>query len=152
MWLCLAAQSYPTLCNSIDYTVHEIFQARLLEWVAFPFSKDLPNPGIEPRSPILQADSLPAEPQGKPSFLGKGSPFLLGGPSRHRVTGEGWYRQTKPLNLSSLLMWLFSGFLLHSVAKFLKWIPGLSWELFLLIDICRGMETEVSCATIFVYV
>ena len=27
---------------------------------------DLPNPGIEPRSPILQADSLPAEPQGKP--------------------------------------------------------------------------------------
>ena len=28
---------------------------------------DLPNPGIEPRSPTLQADSLPAEPQGKPS-------------------------------------------------------------------------------------
>ena len=27
---------------------------------------DLPNPGIEPRSPALQADSLPAEPQGKP--------------------------------------------------------------------------------------
>ena len=27
---------------------------------------DLPNPGIEPRSPSLQADSLPAEPQGKP--------------------------------------------------------------------------------------
>ena len=29
---------------------------------------DLPNPGIEPRSPILQADSLPAEPHGKPSY------------------------------------------------------------------------------------
>ena len=27
---------------------------------------DIPNPGIEPRSPELQADSLPAEPQGKP--------------------------------------------------------------------------------------
>ena len=27
---------------------------------------DLPNPGIEPKSPALQADSLPAEPQGKP--------------------------------------------------------------------------------------
>ena len=29
---------------------------------------DLPNPGIEPRSPALQVDSLPAEPQGKPTY------------------------------------------------------------------------------------
>ena len=39
--------------------------SRILEWVAFPSPGDLPNPGIEPRSPALQADSLPAEPQGK---------------------------------------------------------------------------------------
>ena len=32
----------------------------------FPSPGDLPNPGIKPRSPALQADSLPAEPQGKP--------------------------------------------------------------------------------------
>ena len=50
----------------MDYTVHGILQARILEWVAVPFSKDLPNPGIKPRSPTLQADSLPAEPQEKP--------------------------------------------------------------------------------------
>ena len=31
-------QSYPTLCDLIDYTVHGILQARILEWVAFPFS------------------------------------------------------------------------------------------------------------------
>ena len=43
--------------------VHGIFQARILEWVAFPFSRDLLNSGIEPRSPTLQVDSLPAEPQ-----------------------------------------------------------------------------------------
>ena len=30
-----------------------------------PFSRDLPNPGIEPRSPALQEDSLPAKPRGK---------------------------------------------------------------------------------------
>ena len=59
-------QSCPTVCDPMDYTVHGILQARILEWVAFPFSRDLPNPGIEPRSPTLQADSLPAEPQGKP--------------------------------------------------------------------------------------
>ena len=35
----------------------------------FPSSRDLPNPGIEPRSPALQADSLPAEPPGKTSQL-----------------------------------------------------------------------------------
>ena len=33
----------------------------------FPFSGDLPNPGIELRSPVLQADSLPSEPPGKPN-------------------------------------------------------------------------------------
>ena len=49
----------------MDYTVHRILQARILEWVALPFSGDLPNQGIEPRSPALQADSLPAEPQEK---------------------------------------------------------------------------------------
>ena len=32
----------------------------------FPSSGDLPNPGIKPRSPALQADSLPPEPPGKP--------------------------------------------------------------------------------------
>ena len=39
----------------------------------FPFSGDLPNPGIEPRSAALQAGSLPAEPQGKPKKTGVGS-------------------------------------------------------------------------------
>ena len=34
--------------------------------LATPFSRDLPDPGIEPRSPALQAYSLPAEPPGKP--------------------------------------------------------------------------------------
>ena len=45
-------------------SVHEILQARVLEWVASPFS----NPGIKLRSPALQADSLPSEPPGSASF------------------------------------------------------------------------------------
>ena len=49
----------------MNYTVHGILQPRTLEWVAFPSPGDLPNPGIEPRSPALQADAFPAEPQGK---------------------------------------------------------------------------------------
>ena len=49
-------------------SVHGIFQARILEWVAISFSRDHPDPGIEPRSPALQADSLPSEPPGKPQY------------------------------------------------------------------------------------
>ena len=60
------AQSCPALCNPMVYTVHGTLQARIVKCVTFPFSRDLPNPGIEPRSPALQVDSLIAEPQGKP--------------------------------------------------------------------------------------
>ena len=53
----------------MDYTVHGILQARILEWVVFPSPGDLPNPGFKPRSPTLQVDTLPAEPQGKPKNI-----------------------------------------------------------------------------------
>ena len=56
---------------------HEILQVRILEWVAFPFSRESSQPRIEPRSPTLQADSLPAKPQGKPKNTGVGSLSLL---------------------------------------------------------------------------
>ena len=56
-------QSYPTLCDP------EIIQARILEWVAFPVTGDLPNPGIKPRSLALWADSLPASHKGSPRIL-----------------------------------------------------------------------------------
>ena len=73
--VCLVAQSCPTLCDP-----RSLQPARLLcpwgfsrqeYWSGLPCPSpgDLPNPGIEPRSPILQADSLPSEPLGKPIFL-----------------------------------------------------------------------------------
>ena len=43
----------------------------------FPSPEDLPNPGIEPRSSAWQADSLPAEPPGRPRDTGVGSLSLL---------------------------------------------------------------------------
>ena len=118
------ARSCLTLCNPMDYTVHGILQARILEWVAIPFSRgfsqprdqtrvsctaggfftswatreaqeywsgwpipspgDLPDPGIEPGSPTLQADSLPTELSGKPGIrapdiLAQNSPFSNAG-------------------------------------------------------------------------
>ena len=41
------AQSCPTLCDPIDYTVHGVLQARILEWVAFPFSKGSSQPRVQ---------------------------------------------------------------------------------------------------------
>ena len=48
-------------------------------WSGYLFHSpgDFPNPGIEPRSPTLQEDSLPAKPQGKPKNTGVGSLSLL---------------------------------------------------------------------------
>ena len=60
-------QACLTLCNSdmfhvpMEHMVHGILQARILEWVAFSFSRG----SLQPRSPEWQTDSLPAEPKGK---------------------------------------------------------------------------------------
>ena len=51
-------------CSLPGSSVHEVLQARILEWVAIPISRVSSNPGIEPGSPALQADSLPSELQG----------------------------------------------------------------------------------------
>ena len=78
-------QSCWTLCDPMDYTVHGIWTIQSMEfsrpeyWSGQPFPSpgDLLNPGIKPRSPALQAYSLPAEPQGKPKNTGVGSLSLL---------------------------------------------------------------------------
>ena len=56
-----------------------ILQAGILESLPCPPPGVLPNPGIEPRSPSLQVDSLLSEPPGKPKNSGVGSVSLLKG-------------------------------------------------------------------------
>ena len=60
------AQLCPTLCDPMDYKLHRILQARILEWVAVSFFRESSQPRDRTRSPALQADSLSAESQGKP--------------------------------------------------------------------------------------
>jgi len=62
------AQSRLTLCDPTDYTAHGILQARILEWVAYPFSRGSSRPRNRTRSPALQVDSLPTELSGKPIY------------------------------------------------------------------------------------
>ena len=74
--------SCPTLCDPM-YVAHQaplsMEFSRQEYWSGLQFLSpgDLPNPRIKPRSPALQADSLPAEPQGKPKNTGVGSLSLL---------------------------------------------------------------------------
>ena len=84
---CLPAkslQSCPALCDPMDYIACQSPQSmgfsRQEYWSRLPCppSGDLPNPGIEPRFPALQVDSLPSEPPGKPKNTGVGSLSLQG--------------------------------------------------------------------------
>ena len=78
----VVAKSCPTLGDPVDCSppgssVYGIFQARILEWIAISFSRDLLNPGIEPRSSAMWADSLLSESPGKPKITGVGNLGLL---------------------------------------------------------------------------
>ena len=68
-------QSCLTLCDPMDCNLPGILSmgfSRQEYWSGLPFPspEDLPKPGIEPRSPTLQADTLPSEPPGKPDTYG----------------------------------------------------------------------------------
>ena len=95
--LCSVTQSCLTLCDPIDCSppgssVHGILQARILEWVPCPSPGDFPDPGIEPKSPALQVDSLPSEPPGK-----RNSPQIHGYLvcTRPSATCQGMQRPTR---------------------------------------------------------
>ena len=69
--LCLTAQ-YPVDCSPPGSSVHEILQARILEWVAIPSSADLPNPEIVSASlasPALAGRFFTTVPPGKTLIL-----------------------------------------------------------------------------------
>ena len=68
-------KSCPTLCDPMDCSppgssIHGIFKQEYWSRLPFPSPGNLPDPGIKPRSPALQADALPSEPPGKPSQNG----------------------------------------------------------------------------------
>ena len=76
------AQLCPTLCDLMDYSlpgfsVHGILQARILEWVAIPFSSRSSQPRDQTQVSPLQVNSLLSEPPGKPKNTGVGSLSLL---------------------------------------------------------------------------
>ena len=76
-WKCMPLSRVQLFAT--PWTLHSMEFSRPECWSGepFPSTVDFPSPGMEPRSPSLQADSLPAEPQGKPKNTGVGSLSLL---------------------------------------------------------------------------
>ena len=73
-------QSCPTLCWTVAYQAPPSMGFSKQEyWSGLSFSSigDLPNPGLEPGFPTLQADALPSEPPGKPSTISLSSKKVL---------------------------------------------------------------------------
>ena len=71
---CLVAQLCLTLCDPMNCSCQAPLSMEFPKqgyWSGLPFPSpgDLPNPGIKPGSPALQADSLPTELQGKPIYI-----------------------------------------------------------------------------------
>ena len=79
---CLVTQSCGTLCSLMDCSfpessVHGDSPGKNTGGIAIPSSRGSSQPRVEPRSPTLQADSLPPKPQGKPKNTGVCSLSLL---------------------------------------------------------------------------
>ena len=118
-------------CSPPDSSVHRIFQARILEWVAIAPPANLPNPGIKPMSLAWQADSLPLSHLGSPVLSSVCEKYVLGSqlyltlwnPMNYRLSGSSGHG----------ILW----------ARILEWVT---------IPFSRGSSqsrgwTQVSCTT-----
>ena len=106
-----------TLWDPMDYTVHGLLQARILEWVAFSFSRV----SSLPRSPSLQEDSLPAETQG-------GSPIILEWVAYPFASGSSWPRVRT--GVSWIAGGIFTNWAIREVHGHKEWdtTEGLNWN------------------------
>ena len=89
----LVTQSCPAFCNPMNCSppgssVHEFSRQEYWSGLPFPSPGDLPNPGIEPGSCALQADSLPVDPPGKPNTTCKSSLLCVVGQSGGQAGAE----------------------------------------------------------------
>ena len=101
------------------------------------FQGDLPNPRIEPRSPTLQADSLPAEPQGKPKITGVGSLSLL-----H------WVFPTQELNRCLLhCRWILYQLSYQGSPKHTKMLHNASHQFSSVAQSCPTLCNPMNCST-----
>ena len=102
------SQLCPTLCEPMDCSppgssIHEIFQARVLEWVVIFFSRV----SSWPRSPTSQADALPSEPPGKPFWAAVQRPNTQTDKNQTICTQQNSDPQSTTINFSNCRLRIF---------------------------------------------
>ena len=127
-------QLCPTLCNPMDFSlpgssVHGIFQAKILGGLPFPSPGDLPNPGIEPGSPSLQAMLYRLSHQGSPNEAnGERCQKQKQRKQMSWLSSERSGKHKTMLWCDSELMWFRASLLHQSGLTFLEyWFP-ISWN------------------------
>ena len=141
--LCLVAQSCPTLCDSMDCSppgssVHGIFQARILEWVAMPYSRGSSQPRDGTQVSCTACGFLPSELPGKPIFLPTFPKLLfillLELSTQVTILTNLWPSLQPPhlLSLSSSLLYLQQHQTTYSSPSTLNYIVQCHYPLFLL--------------------
>ena len=93
----------PWTLQSMEFSRQEYWSGKL-----FLSPGDFPNPGVKPRSPTLRADSLLAEPQGKPRNTGVGSLSLLHG---------SFLTQESKLGSPAIAGWFFPNWAIREAIK-----------------------------------
>ena len=143
----LVTQSSLTLCNPMNCSlpgssVHGILRKEYWNGLPFPSPGYLPNLGIEPGSPTLQADSLPSEPSVKPP-LAKGNRDLkqnLFTKGFHTVYGQ---------NFSFLVPWAVSfhlGDQCRHPRVFPESFPQSGFQVILKTELIMKMSTDINAA------
>ena len=152
---CMHAQLCLTLCGSTDCSlpgssVRGIFQARILEWIAIPYSGDFPDPGTEPTSlasPALAGgfftSSVTCEPfvpeAGHKTLTWRGALHILGGKEQPYRQRWGWGWGMTERNLNTLL----SSPQLNTLAHILSQISTTSHASWNLASRCFGLTASL---------
>ena len=107
------AQSCPTLCNLIDYTVHGILQVRILEWVAVPFSRGSSQPRFQTQVSRIaggfftsQATRFPV-PTHKIKVMGENQEVEAGIRNSTSTEMQNFFRQQEGERGTNWLLWVF---------------------------------------------
>ena len=98
------AQSCPTLCNPMDYTVHGILQARILQWVAFPFFRGSSQPRDQTQVSCIAGGFFTSWATREADT--KCADFLLQWKTCYVISSLSWIRKSPslPLTMEFILM------------------------------------------------
>ena len=118
-------QSHRTLCDPMDYIVHGILQARILEWVAFPFSKGSSQPRDQTQVSCIAGGFFPDRSVGKESAWNAGDPGLI--PGLRRFSGEGIGYPVQ-YSWASLVAQLVKNLLPCGRPGFYPWVGKIPWR------------------------